>query len=267
MPMSDDKNKTTEKVDELAGTEQPFVQHLVELRDRLIKIVIAIAVVAIGLALYPGPAALYDILAAPLVAHLPKGATLIATSVISPFLVPLKILLMTAFLMALPVVLWQVWAFVAPGLYTHEKKLVMPLVVSSTVLFFIGVLFCYYFVFGQVFKFIQSFAPKSITAAPDIEAYLGFVLSMFLAFGMAFEVPIVVIVLARMGIVTLQQLRDFRGYFVVLAFVIAAIVTPPDVVSQLALAIPMCLLYEIGIWAAQLFINHTQAPVEPIEPT
>ena len=265
--MSDDKNKSTEKVDELAGTEQPFVQHLVELRDRLIKIVIAIAIVAIALALYPGPGALYDILAAPLVANLPEGATLIATSVISPFLVPLKILMMTAFLIALPVVLWQVWSFVAPGLYMHEKKLVLPLVVSSTLLFFIGVLFCYYFVFGQVFKFIQSFAPKSITAAPDIEAYLSFVLNMFLAFGLAFEVPIVVIVLARMGMVTIQQLKDFRGYFVVLAFVIAAIVTPPDVVSQLALAIPMCLLYEIGIWAAQIFIKHTQAPVEPIEPT
>jgi sec-independent protein translocase protein TatC len=200
------------------------------------------------------------------VVHLPKGATLIATSVISPFLVPLKILMMSAFLIALPVVLWQIWSFVAPGLYMHEKKLVLPLVISSTVLFFIGVLFCYYFVFGQVFKFIQSFAPKSITAAPDIEAYLSFVLSMFLAFGMAFEVPIVVIVLARMGMVTIQQLKDFRGYFVVLAFVIAAIVTPPDVVSQLALAIPMCLLYEIGIWAAQIFIKHTQAPVEPIDP-
>lgn len=257
----------TPKDDELAGTEQPFVQHLVELRDRLIKIAIAIAVVAIGLAIYPGPGALYDIMAAPLVVHLPKGATLIATSVISPFLVPLKILMMSAFLIALPVVLWQVWSFVAPGLYMHEKKLVLPLVISSTLLFFIGVLFCYYFVFGQVFKFIQSFAPKSITAAPDIEAYLSFVLSMFLAFGMAFEVPIVVIVLARMGIVTIQQLKDFRGYFVVLAFIIAAIVTPPDVVSQLALAIPMCLLYEIGIWAAQLFIKHTQAPAEPIEPT
>jgi sec-independent protein translocase protein TatC len=199
-------------------------------------------------------------LAAPLVAQLPVGATMIATSVISPFLVPLKILLMTAFLLALPVVLYQMWAFVAPGLYTHEKKLVFPLVVSSTFLFFLGVAFCYFFVFGQVFAFIQSFAPKSITAAPDIEAYLSFVLTMFLAFGMAFEVPIVVIVLARMNVVSIEKLKAFRSYFVVLAFVIAAIVTPPDVVSQLALAIPMCLLYEVGIWAAKLFIRHTQAP-------
>jgi len=134
------------------------------------------------------------------------------------------------------------------------------LVVSSTLLFFIGVAFCYFFVFGQVFKFIQSFAPKSITAAPDIEAYLSFVLTMFVAFGLAFEVPIVVIVLARMKIVSIQKLKDFRSYFIVLAFIIAAIVTPPDVVSQLALAIPMVILYEVGIWAAQLFIKHTRAP-------
>jgi sec-independent protein translocase protein TatC len=162
--------------------------------------------------------------------------------------------------LALPVVLYQVWAFVAPGLYSHEKKLVLPLVVSSTLLFMIGVAFCYFFVFGQVFKFIQSFAPKSITAAPDIEAYLSFVMTMFIAFGLAFEVPIVVIVLARMNVVSIEKLKAFRSYFVVLAFIVAAIVTPPDVVSQLALAIPMCVLYEIGIWAAQLFIKHTQAP-------
>jgi sec-independent protein translocase protein TatC len=250
----------TSPQDELAGTEQPFVQHLIELRDRLVKATLAVLVAGAALAIYPGPAELYDLLAAPLVAQLPTGATLIATSVISPFLVPLKILLMTAFLLALPVVLYQMWAFVAPGLYSHEKKLVLPLVISSTVLFMVGVAFCYFFVFGQVFKFIQSFAPKSITAAPDIEAYLGFVISMFIAFGLAFEVPIVVIVLARMNVVTIDKLKDFRSYFIVLAFIIAAIVTPPDVVSQLALAIPMCILYEIGIWAAQLFIQHTQAP-------
>jgi sec-independent protein translocase protein TatC len=216
------------------------------------------------LALYPGPGQLYDILAQPLVANLPEGATLIATSVISPFMVPLKILLMAAFLLALPVVLYQVWAFVAPGLYSHEKRLVVPLVISSTVLFFIGVAFCYFFVFGQVFKFIQSFAPKSITAAPDIEAYLSFVLSMFLAFGLAFEVPVAVVVLARLGIVNVEKLKAFRGYFIVLAFVIAAIVTPPDVVSQLSLAIPMCLLYELGIWAARFFNNYSKAPEESL---
>ncbi len=246
--------------DELAGTEQPFVSHLIELRDRLIRAFIAIGVAFGVLALYPGPSALYDLLAAPLVASLPTGATMIATNVISPFLVPLKITLVAAFMLALPVVLYQVWAFVAPGLYSHEKRLVLPLVVSSTLLFFVGVAFCYFFVFGQVFKFIQSFAPKSITAAPDIEAYLSFVISMFIAFGAAFEVPVVVVVLARMGLVSLEKLRAFRGYFIVLAFVIAAIVTPPDVVSQLALAIPMCLLYELGIFAAGFFVRYSKAP-------
>ncbi|MEY4643845.1 MAG: twin-arginine translocase subunit TatC [Hylemonella sp.] len=247
------------KEDELAGTEQPFVQHLIELRDRLVKSMVAMAIMTALLALYPGPGALYDLLAAPLVAHLPKGATLIATSVISPFMVPLKIMLMAAFLLALPVILHQAWAFVAPGLYANEKKLVLPLVISSTFLFFVGVAFCYFFVFGQVFSFIQGFAPKSITAAPDIEAYLSFVLTMFLAFGLAFEVPVVVVVLVKMGVVSLEKLKDFRGYFIVLAFVVAAIVTPPDVVSQLALAIPMCLLYELGLWAAQLFTKKTKS--------
>ena len=246
--------------DELSGTEQPFVAHLIELRDRLVRAAIAVGVVFAALCLWPGPAGLYDIIAAPMIASLPVGATLIATNVISPFVVPLKITLMAAFLVALPVVLYQMWAFVAPGLYMHEKKLVLPLVVSSTLLFLIGVAFCYFFVFGQVFKFIQSFAPKSITAAPDIEAYLSFVLTMFVAFGASFEVPVVVVVLARMGIVSIEKLKEFRSYFIVVAFIIAAIITPPDVVSQLALAIPMCVLYEVGIWAARIFIKHTKAP-------
>ena len=249
-----------EPKDELEGTEQPFVSHLVELRDRLVRALIAVGVVFGVLCLWPGPAGMYDLLAAPLVAHLPKGATLIATNVISPFIVPLKITLMAAFLVALPIVLYQVWAFVAPGLYSHEKKMVLPLVVSSTLLFVAGVAFCYFFVFGQVFAFIQGFAPKSITAAPDIEAYLSFVLSMFIAFGATFEVPVAVVVLARMGIVSIEKLKEWRGYFIVLAFVVAAIITPPDVVSQLSLAIPMCLLYELGIVAAKVFIKNTQSP-------
>ena len=249
-----------DKKDELEGTEAPFVSHLIELRDRLIHAVIAIAVAFAVLCFWPGPAGLYDLLAAPLVAHLPKGATLIATNVISPVLVPLKITLMAAFMVALPVVLYQLWAFVAPGLYSHEKRLVLPLVISSTVLFILGVAFCYFLVIPGMSRFIQSFAPTSITAAPDIEQYFGFVLTLFLVFGIAFEVPIAVIVLARMGIVTIDQLRQVRGYFVVGAFIVAAVVTPPDVISQLALAIPMVILYEIGIIAAQVFIKKTQAP-------
>ena len=255
--MGDDK-----KADELEGTEAPFVSHLVELRDRLVRALLAVGAAFAVLAIWPGPSGMYDLLAAPLVAHLPQGTTLIATNVISPFVVPLKITLLAAFLVALPVVLYQLWSFVAPGLYSHEKKLVLPLVVSSTLLFFVGVAFSYFFVFGQVFKFIQGFAPKSITAAPDIEAYFGFVLTMFIAFGAAFEVPVVVVVLARMGIVSIEKLKAWRGYFIVVAFIVAAIITPPDIVSQLALAIPMVILYEVGILAAGVFIKHTQPPPE-----
>jgi len=258
--MSQPKQPKPDPQDELAGTEQPFVTHLIELRDRLIKSIVAIAVAAGALALYPGPTRLFDLLAEPLVAHLPKGATMIATSVISPFMVPVMILLMAAFLIALPVVLYQAWAFVAPGLYSHEKKLVLPLVVSSTVLFFAGVAFCYFLVFGKVFTFIQGFAPKAITAAPDIEAYLSFVLTMFLAFGLAFEVPVAVVVLARVGVLSIEQLKNFRGYFIVLAAAVSAVVTPPDMVSMLALLFPMVVLYEVGIIAARLFIRHTRAP-------
>ena len=246
--------------DEVAGSEQPFISHLVELRDRVVRAAIAVGVGFGLLTLWPGPGGLYDLLAAPLVAALPAGATMIATNVISPFMVPLKITLMAGFLLALPYVLYQAWAFAAPGLYTNEKRLIVPLVVSSTLLFLLGIAFCYFFVFGQVFSFIQSFAPKSITAAPDIEAYLSFVLSMFIAFGAAFEVPVVVVVLARMGVVSIEKLREFRGYFIVLAFIIAAIITPPDVVSQLALAIPMCLLYEVGLQAARFVSKGPAAP-------
>jgi len=251
---------STPPPDELAGTEAPFVSHLVELRDRLIRALIAVVGAFIVLAVWPGPGALYDFLAAPLVAHLPEGAKLIATNVISPILVPLKITLMAGFLAALPVVLYQVWAFVAPGLYSHEKRLVLPLVISSTILFFIGVAFCYFLVIPGMSKFIQSFAPSAITAAPDIEQYFGFVLTLFMVFGIAFEVPVAVIVLVRIGVVTIEQLRKWRGYFIVAAFVIAAVVTPPDVISQLALAVPMCLLYEIGIIAARVFLVKTRAP-------
>jgi sec-independent protein translocase protein TatC len=266
MSEADKKDASAAPKDELEGTEAPFVSHLVELRDRLVRALLAIGVALILVCIYPGPAQLYDLLAAPMVAHLPAGTNLIATNVISPILVPLKIALMAAFMLALPYVLYQVWAFVAPGLYTHEKRLVLPLVVSSTLLFVAGVAFCYFLVIPGMSKFIQAFAPTSITAAPDIEQYFGFVLTLFFVFGIAFEVPVAVVVLARMGIVTLTQLRQWRGYFVVGAFVVSAVVTPPDVISQLALAVPMCILYEIGIIAAGFFIKHTQSPAEATKP-
>ena len=231
-------------------SQETFLSHLIELRDRLIR-----CLVAVGIAFVPAyyfGAELYDLLARPVIASLPEGSRMIATGVITPFLIPMKIALMAGFLAVLPYVLYQIWAFVAPGLYVHEKRLILPLIVSSTVLFFLGMAFCYFFVFGAVFEFINKFAPKSISVAPDIEAYFNFVLGMFLAFGIAFEIPVVVVVLAITGLVRIEQLREWRGYVIVGIFVVAAVVTPPDVVSQLALAIPMCLLYELGIVVAQL---------------
>jgi sec-independent protein translocase protein TatC len=248
--------------DEAAG-EETFISHLVELRDRLVKASIGIAIVCGALLLWPGPARIYDFLAAPMLAALPVGSKMIATGVVAPFLVPMKVTLLIAFIISLPWVFYQVWAFVAPGLYAHEKKLVLPLVVSSSVLFIAGVAFCYFFVFGRVFHFISEFAPTSIAVTPDIENYLDFVMSMCLAFGATFEVPVVVVILVRMGLVSIEKLKSIRPYAVVGAFVIAAIVTPPDVVSQLALAVPMCLLFELGLFVAPIFVRATQAPEEP----
>ena len=249
-----------EKPDELAGSEAPFVSHLVELRDRLIRVVIAVGIAFGLLCVWPGIGSMYDLLAAPMTSHLPAGTKLIATNVFSPFMVPLKITLMAALLVMLPYVLYQLWAFVAPGLYSHEKRMVLPLVISSTGLFYVGVGFCYYVVIPALTRFIVAVTPSSVNTAPDIEQYFGTVLTLFLVFGIAFEVPIAVVVLARIGIVSIAQLRQWRGYFIVGAFVVAAVVTPPDIVSQLSLAIPMCVLYEIGILSAQVFIRHTKAP-------
>lgn len=237
--------------------EESFISHLVELRDRLLRSLIAIALVMGALALYPGPGAIYDMLAAPLTSALPEGTKMVAIGVITPFMVPLKVTAMVAFVLALPYVLFQAWGFVSPGLYAHERRLGIPLIISGTVLFVLGMAFCYFFVFGQVFHFISSFAPKSITPAPDIEAYLSFVMTMFLAFGLSFEVPVALVVMVKLGVVKVEKLREWRSYFIVGAFVVAAVVTPPDVVSQLALAIPMCLLYELGILASSLVSKGT----------
>ncbi len=238
--------------------QETFLSHLIELRDRLVR-----ALIAVGIAFLPAffyASELYDLLAMPMMKTLPEGARMIATGVVTPFFIPMKIAMMVAFLAALPVVLYQAWAFVAPGLYAHEKRLVLPLVVSSTLLFFIGMAFCYFFVFGTVFSFIAQFAPKSISVAPDIEAYFGFVLGMFMAFGLAFEVPVVVVVLVMSGIVSVEKLREIRSFVIVGSFVVAAVVTPPDVISQLLLAIPLCLLYELGLFAARFVEKRKPAP-------
>lgn len=248
-----------------SGAQDTFISHLIELRNRLVKSSVAVLVVfGILFVVWPGPAAIYDFLARPMMESLPAGAKMIATGVITPFLVPMKVTLLVAFVVALPWVLYQLWAFVAPGLYAHEKKLVAPLVISSSVLFIAGVAFSYFFVFGKVFKFINDFAPKSITVAPDIENYLDFVMTMCLAFGVTFEVPVVVVVLVRMGLVSIEKLKEIRPYVAVGVAVIAAIVTPPDAMSMLLLAGPMYLLYEVGLLVAPLFVKATQAPEETV---
>ena len=242
--------------EDVDGTQDTFISHLVELRTRLLKAVAAVLAIFIILFIYPGASKIYDVLAQPMLASLPEGTRMIATGVITPFMVPIKVTLLAAFVISLPVVLYQAWAFVAPGLYTHERRLAMPLIISSTLLFMAGMAFCYFVVFRTVFHFIAGFAPESITPAPDIEAYLSFVMTMFIAFGVTFEVPVAVVLLVKTGIVTVEKLKAARGYVIVGAFVIAAVVTPPDVVSQFMLAVPLCLLYEVGLLVARTLKKH-----------
>ncbi len=249
-----------------AQGEQPFLSHLIELRNRLIRALLSVAVVFAVLVVYPGPSGLFDMLARPLIAHLPHGSSMIAIGVITPFLVPLKLTMLAALIVALPAVLYQLWAFVAPGLYAHERRLVLPLVVLSTILFYLGVAFAYFIVLGRLFTFIQAVAPRVITAAPDIESYLNFVLTLFLAFGSAFEVPVVLMLLVRFGVLTTDQLKAWRSYFIVAAFAIAAVITPPDVFSQTSLAISMILLYEVGIVGARLLGRYAAPPKEADAP-
>jgi sec-independent protein translocase protein TatC len=232
------------------GEEQSFLSHLIELRQRLVRA--AIAIVVVFLALSPFMRDIFTILSAPLMSVLPEGTKLIATGVITPFMVPLKLTLFVSFLVALPYVLYQVWAFIAPGLYLHEKRLAGPIIASSVAMFALGMAYCYFVVFGLVFRFIANFAPATVNVAPDIDAYFSFVLGLFLAFGLTFEVPIVVVLLVRFGIADVERLKASRPYVIVGAFIVAAIFTPPDVISQLLLALPLCLLYEIGIQVARL---------------
>ena len=247
--MSNTIHKDTDDAEQ--GQEDSFMSHLIELRKRLMIAVGSVMAVFVVLFIYPSPSYMYDLLAQPMLASLPQGTRMIATGVITPFMVPVKVTLMAAFVVALPVVLYQAWAFVAPGLYRHEKRLALPLIVSSTLLFIAGMAFCYFVVFRTVFHFIAGFAPQSITPAPDIEAYVSFVMTMFMAFGVTFEVPVAVVLLVRTGLVSLDKLKASRGYVVVGAFVIAAVVTPPDVVSQFMLAVPLCLLFEVGLLFAR----------------
>ena len=245
------------------GPQETFLSHLIELRSRLVRAIVAVILVL--LCLFPWAKDIYSALDAPLLHALPKGATMIATDVTGTFFVPLKVTLMAAFLLSLPYVLWQAWAFIAPGLYQHERRLAVPVIVSSFVFFLIGMSFAYFLVFPIAFGFFAAYAPEGVTMMTDIDKYLSFVLTMFIAFGITFEVPVVVIVLVRMRMVTLEKLRQIRPYVIVGAFVAGAIFTPPDVVSQLLLAVPMWLLYEFGMLMARFLVPPAgaEAPTEP----
>lgn len=239
------------------GLHGTLIDHLVELRTRIIRA--ALAVLVAFLVLFPWARDWYALLAEPMIAALPQGGQMIATDVVGVFLVPVKVTLMLAFLIALPVVLWQAWAFIAPGLYQHEKSLAVPLMVASLALFAAGMAFAYFVVFPSVFVFMAAIAPEGVAWMTDIDKYLSFVLTTFMAFGFTFEVPVVVIVLVRMGIVSLEKLRAWRPYVIVGAFVIGAIFTPPDIMSQVLLAVPLWLLYELGLVLAQF--------IKPMSPT
>jgi sec-independent protein translocase protein TatC len=238
------------------NTQETFLSHLIELRSRLVHSIVAVVIVLV--ALFPWAKDIYSVLARPLLKVLPQGSTMIATDVTGTFLVPLKVTLMAAFLIALPYVLYQMWAFVAPGLYQHEKRLAVPVIVSSVFFFALGMCFAYFVVFPVAFGFFAGYTPSGVQMMTDIDKYLSFVLTMFIAFGITFEVPVVVVVLVRLGVVELKKLQAIRGYVIVGAFVVGAIFTPPDVLSQCMLAVPLWLLYEFGLLVAR-FVSVSKA--------
>ncbi len=239
-----------------------FVSHLIELRDRLIRVLVIFAVLFFASFFWPTWPVLYSLFAQPLMAALPAGGQMISTDVVGVFLVPMKIAALSSFLVMLPYALYQAWAFVAPGLYQHEKKFVVPLVFSSTLLFFAGMSFAYFLIFPMVFKFMASFAPLGVAWMTDIEKYFGFALSMFVVFGITFETPVVVVLLVKMRLISIGKLKEIRPYVFVGAFIAGAIFTPPDVLSQFALAVPLYVLYETGILCAQMLVKQAEAEAE-----
>ena len=243
-------------------TQETFISHLIELRSRLLRSIVATVIVLV--CLFPWAKDIYAALAAPLLRALPHGSTMIATDVTGTFFVPLKVTLMAAFLVALPYVLYQIWAFVAPGLYQHEKRLALPVIFSSVVFFALGMSFAYFIVFPIAFGFFAGYAPAGVQMMTGIDKYLSFVLTMFIAFGITFEVPVVVVVLVRLGVVSLDKLRSIRGYVIVGAFIVGAIFTPPDVLSQVMLAVPLWLLYELGLLVAR-FVAVTKRETDAAE--
>jgi sec-independent protein translocase protein TatC len=245
--------------------EGTLISHLLELRDRLIRALIVVAIVFVPCAYYQNE--IFTYVAEPLLSKLPKNGTLIATSVMSPFVAPFKLSFFVALFLAMPYLLYQIWAFVAPGLYKHEKRFALPLILSSIILFYIGVAFAYFFVFPVMFDFFTKTTPKGVAMMTDISSYLDFVLTMFFAFGVAFEVPIAVVLLVITGIVSLDKLRNARGYVLIGIFIIAAFLTPPDAVSQCIMAIPMYLLYEGGLVMARVLMRMRRETQEREEAT
>jgi len=233
--------------------EQPFLAHLMELRDRLLRMIVAIVLVTVVLLPFANP--LFSALAGPLMRHMPENSSMIATAVASPFLIPMKLALILAIFVCVPYLLYQIWGFIAPGLYRHEKRMALPLLVSSTLLFYLGVLFAYFVVFPLIFAFLTATAPEGVQVMTDISNYLDFVLTLTLAFGAAFEVPVATFILVLMGMTTPAALVEKRPYVIVGAFVIGAILTPPDAVTQTLLAVPMWLLFELGVLMARLFVK------------
>lgn len=236
--------------------EQPFLSHLFELRDRLLRIVVVVLIIFLGLFSFAND--IYHMLAAPLLNQLPEGQTMIATGVISPFLTPFKLALVASIFLAMPFILYQAWAFIAPGLYRHEKRLAFPLLVSSIILFYLGMVFAYYVVFPLVFGFMATTTPEGVTHTPDISMYLDFSLKLFFAFGIAFEVPIATILLVLAGITTPESLASKRAYIIVGAFVVGMLLTPPDIISQTLLALPMWLLFEVGLFFSRLLLRRRE---------
>lgn len=234
-----------------ADQSQPLIAHLIELRNRLLRSLVFVLVVFCTLVYWAND--IYTLLATPLTSNLPAGATMIATNVATPFFTPIKLTIVTAIFLSVPYILYQIWAFVAPALYKHEKRLIYPLLVSSTLLFYCGVAFAYYVVFPIVFGFLTSTTPEGVQMATDISSYLDFVLTIFLAFGICFEVPVAIILLCWAGITTPEDLREKRPYIIVAAFIIGMLLTPPDIFSQTLLAVPMCLLFEVGVICARFY--------------
>ncbi len=240
------------------STEDTFISHLMELRTRLIRVFGVLALGFLPCAYYARE--LYSLLAQPLLEKLPQGGQMIATEIATPFFVPMKVAMMAAVIITLPHTLYQMWAFIAPGLYSHERRMVLPLVFASSFLFICGMAFAYFAALPLVFEFITHFAPEGVAVMTDIGKYLDFVLTMFIAFGVTFEVPVFVVVLVRMGIITIEKLKDIRSYVLVGAFVVGAIFTPPDIVSQFMLAVPLYLLYELGILVASFMGKPAPVP-------